>query len=95
MLLWCKISPFASIFHSEFLLSGKEDAINNFACGYYTVDKEIIDELNDRLCKLDENRDNVQGFVINHSVEGVIGSSSGALIPERIGVDYRIKLKVK
>jgi tubulin alpha len=89
-----KNCKFASMFHPEFLLAGKEDAANNFARGHYTVGKEIIDKVNDRLRKLVDNCENVQGFVINHSVGGGTGSGLGALILERIAVDYRKKSKL-
>ena len=89
-----KNSEYSKIFHPEFLLAGKEDAANNFARGHYTVGKEMIDKVNDRLRKLVDNCDNVQGFVINHSVGGGTGSGLGALILERIAVDYRKKSKV-
>jgi tubulin alpha len=58
------------------------------------VGKEIIDKVNDRLRKLVDNCENVQGFVINHSVGGGTGSGLGALILERIAVDYRKKSKL-
>merc|ERR1712079_592331 len=41
-----------------------------------------------------DNCDNVQGFVVNHSVGGGSGSGLGALILERIAVDYRKKSKL-
>jgi len=41
-----------------------------------------------------DNCDNVQGFVINHSVGGGTGSGLGALMLERIAVDYRKKSKL-
>merc|ERR1712190_559526 len=75
-------------------LPGKEDAANNFARGHYTVGKEMIDKVNERLRKLVDNCDNVQGFVGNHSVGGGTGSGLGALILERIAVDYRKKSKL-
>ena len=78
----------------EFLLNGKEDAANNFARGHYTVGKEIIDSVSDRLRKLVDNCDNVQGFIVNHSVGGGTGSGLGALILERCAVDYRKKSKL-
>ena len=31
-----------NLLNPEFLLNGKEDAGNNFACGHYTVRKEIV-----------------------------------------------------
>merc|ERR1712176_44317 len=84
----------AQMFHPEFLLNGKEDAANNFARGHYTVGKEILDQVNDRLRKLVDNSQNVQGFIINHAVGGGTGSGLGALILERIAVDYRKKSKI-
>merc|ERR1712157_601032 len=62
--------------------------------GHYTMGKEMIDKVNDRLRKLVDNCDNVQGFVINHSVGGGTGSGLGALMLERIAVDYRKKSKL-
>merc|ERR1711941_260513 len=85
---------YAQLFHPEFLLNGKEDAANNFARGHYTVGKEILDQVNDRLRKLVDNSQNVQGFIINHAVGGGTGSGLGALILERIAVDYRKKSKI-
>merc|ERR1712227_151783 len=84
----------SQMFHPEFLLNGKEDAANNFARGHYTVGKEILDQVNDRLRKLVDNSQNVQGFIINHAVGGGTGSGLGALILERIAVDYRKKSKI-
>jgi len=85
---------YAQMFHPEFLLNGKEDAANNFARGHYTVGKEILDQVNDRLRKLVDNSQNVQGFIVNHAVGGGTGSGLGALILERIAVDYRKKSKI-
>merc|ERR1712117_69394 len=89
-----RTGPYAQMFHPEFLLNGKEDAANNFARGHYTVGKEILDQVNDRMRKLVDNSNNVQGFIINHAVGGGTGSGLGALILERIAVDYRKKSKI-
>jgi len=89
-----RTGPRNQMFHPEFLLNGKEDAANNFARGHYTVGKEILDQVNDRLRKLVDNSQNVQGFIINHAVGGGTGSGLGALILERIAVDYRKKSKI-
>jgi len=89
-----RTGPYAQMFHPEFLLNGKEDAANNFARGHYTVGKEILDTVNDRLRKLVDNSENVQGFIMNHAVGGGTGSGLGALILERIAVDYRKKSKI-
>jgi tubulin alpha len=58
------------------------------------VGKEILDQVNDRLRKLVDNSQNVQGFIIHHAVGGGTGSGLGALILERIAVDYRKKSKI-
>merc|ERR1719169_142224 len=89
-----RTGEYSQMFHPEFLLNGKEDAANNFARGHYTVGKEILDQVNDRLRKLVDNSQNVQGFIINHAVGGGTGSGLGALILERIAVDYRKKSKI-
>jgi len=89
-----RTGSYSQMFHPEFLLNGKEDAANNFARGHYTVGKEILDQVNDRLRKLVDNSQNVQGFIINHAVGGGTGSGLGALILERIAVDYRKKSKI-
>ncbi|ETO35357.1 hypothetical protein RFI_01704 [Reticulomyxa filosa] len=75
-------------------LNWKEDAANNFARGHYTIGKQVIDKINDRLRKLVDHCDNVMGFVIGHSVGGGTGSGLGALILERLAVDYRKKTKI-
>merc|ERR1711881_702638 len=89
-----RTGSYSQMFHPEFLLNGKEDAANNFARGHYTVGKEILDQMGDRLRKLVDNSQNVQGFIMNHAVGGGTGSGLGALILERIAVDYRKKSKI-
>ena len=44
-----KTGTYAKLFHPEQLITGKEDAANNYARGHYTVGKEIIDIVLDRL----------------------------------------------
>merc|ERR1712087_419346 len=53
-----------------------------------------LDQVNDRLKKAVEDCDNLQGFIVNHAVGGGTGSGLGALILERIAVDYRKKSKI-
>jgi tubulin alpha len=89
-----KASDIAKMFHPDFLVHGKEDAANNFARGHYTVGKDIIDRVNDRLRKLIDQCENLMGFIVNHSVGGGTGSGLGALILERMAIDYRKKSKL-
>lgn len=44
--------PYRQLFHPEQLITGKEDAANNYARGHYTIGKEIIDPVLDRIRKL-------------------------------------------
>merc|ERR1712026_247491 len=60
----------------------------------YTVGKELMDIVSDRLRKLVDNSENVQGFMATHSVGGGTGSGMGMLILERLAVDYRKKSKI-
>jgi len=89
-----KTSAYAPMFANDFLIAGKEDAANNFARGHYTIGKENVDFVNEAVRKLADNSTNVQGFIMNHSVGGGTGSGMGALILERLAVDYRKKTKI-
>merc|ERR1712062_751278 len=86
--------PCASLFHPEYLVNAKEDAANNFARGHYTVGKEMMDIVNDRVRKLVDNCENPQGFIVTHAVGGGTGSGMGMLILERLAVDFRKKSKI-
>ncbi|CAE8712708.1 unnamed protein product, partial [Polarella glacialis] len=44
-----RTGTYRQLFHPEQLISGKEDAANNFARGHYTVGKEIVDLVLDRI----------------------------------------------
>lgn len=48
---------YKDLFHPEQLISGKEDAANNYARGHYTVGKEIIDGVMERVRKMVGNND--------------------------------------
>lgn len=37
------------LYHPELLISGKEDAANNYARGHYTIGKEMVDNVIDRI----------------------------------------------
>uniref|UniRef100_A0A3Q1EUJ7 Tubulin alpha chain n=1 Tax=Acanthochromis polyacanthus TaxID=80966 RepID=A0A3Q1EUJ7_9TELE len=47
-----RTGTYRQLFHPEQLITGKEDAANNYARGHYTIGKEIIDLVLDRLRKL-------------------------------------------
>ena len=43
---------YKQLFHPEQLITGKEDAANNYARGHYTVGKDMVDKVLDRIRKL-------------------------------------------
>ena len=50
-----RTGTYRQLFHPEQLITGKEDAANNYARGHYTVGKELIDMVLDRIRKLVSN----------------------------------------
>ncbi|SLM40713.1 tubulin alpha-2 chain [Lasallia pustulata] len=83
------------LFHPELLINGKEDAANNYARGHYTVGKNIIDEVTDRVRHVADNCSSLQGFLIFHSFGGGTGSGFGSLLMERLSTDYGKKSKLE
>lgn len=47
-----RVGKYKELFHPEQLISGKEDAANNYARGHYTVGKDIIDRVMERVRKM-------------------------------------------
>jgi len=89
-----KTGAYSKLFHPEQLISGKEDAANNYARGHYTVGKEMIEICLDRIRKLAEQCTGLQGFLVFHSVGGGTGSGFGSLLLERLSADYGKKSKL-
>ncbi len=75
--------------------SGKEDAANNYARGHYTVGKEIVDVVLEKVRKQSEQCTGLQGFLIFHSFGGGTGSGFTSLLMERLSVDYGKKSKLE
>jgi len=90
-----RTGTYRQLFHPEQLISGKEDAANNYARGHYTIGKEVIDLVLDRIRKLADNCTGLQGFMIYHSFGGGTGSGFGSLLLERLSVDYGKKSKIE
>jgi tubulin alpha len=90
-----RTGTYRQLFHPEQLISGKEDAANNFARGHYTIGKEIVDLCLDRIIKLADNCTGLQGFLVFNAVGGGNGSGLGSLLLERLSVDYGKKRSFK
>lgn len=89
-----RTGTYRSLFHPEQLISGKEDAANNYARGHYTIGKEFVDITLDRIRKIADACSGLQGFFVFHSVGGGTGSGFGTLLLERLSVDYGKKIKM-
>merc|ERR1712100_454060 len=86
-----KTGPYAKLYHPESMLTGKEDAANNYARGHYTVGREMLEVTLDRIRRMAEQCTGLQGFLVFHSVGGGTGSGFGSLPLERLSADYAKK----
>ncbi|KAL0978260.1 hypothetical protein UPYG_G00168120 [Umbra pygmaea] len=86
---------YRQLFHPEQLITGKEDAANNYARGHYTIGKEVIDLVLERIRKLADQCTGLQGFLVFHSFGGGTGSGFTSLLMERLSVDYGKKSKLE
>uniref|UniRef100_A0A914E901 Tubulin alpha chain n=1 Tax=Acrobeloides nanus TaxID=290746 RepID=A0A914E901_9BILA len=90
-----RTGTYKKLFHPEQLITGKEDAANNYARGHYTIGKEIIDVCMERIRRMCEVCTGLQGFLIFHSFGGGTGSGFSSLLMERLSMDYGKKSKLE
>ncbi|KAK9357910.1 Tubulin/FtsZ, GTPase domain-containing protein [Lipomyces starkeyi] len=90
-----RTGTYRNLFHPEQLISGKEDAANNYARGHYTIGKELIDQVVERVRRAADACDGLQGFLFTHSFGGGTGSGFGALLLERLSQEYGKKSKLE
>jgi len=83
-----KNGTYRELFHPESMISGKEDAANNFARGHYTVGRQIINRVMDRIRREVEVTEGFQGFLFYHSFGGGTGSGFGSLLLDCINKEY-------
>lgn len=62
-----RAGPYRSLFHPDQMITGKQDAANNYARGYYSVGKEKLDRVAEGIRKLADACSGLQGFLIFHS----------------------------
>lgn len=66
-----RLGTYRQLFHPEQLITGKEDAANNYARGHYTIGKEIVDLVLDRIRKLSEQCTGLQVLFVRKKSRGV------------------------
>ncbi len=89
-----RTGKYKSLFHPDQLITGKEDASNNYARGHYTIGKENIHLALDNIRKLADSCNNLQGFLIFRSFGGGTGSGFTSLLIERLSIEYGKKPKL-
>ncbi|XP_031358520.1 tubulin alpha-1B chain-like isoform X2 [Photinus pyralis] len=83
------------LFHPECLITGKEDAANNFARGMYSIGREMIELALDRIRKVADDCNSLQGFILYRAFGGGTGSGFSTLLLERLCRDYGRKVKLE
>jgi tubulin alpha len=79
---------YRSLFDPTTLITGKEDAASNFARGYNSLGSEVIDLTLERVRRVVESCECLQGFITFRSIGGGTGSGFGTLLQERVSEEY-------
>ena len=90
-----KTGIYRDLFNPQQMIAGKEDAANNYARGFYTIGNEIIDLVMERINKLTEKCQSLQGFLIFHSFGGGTGSGFTSLLMQRLSAEYSKQSKLE
>lgn len=83
--------PDRGLYHPDQLISGKEDAANNFARGYHTEGRLYLEQVLEGIRLFAESSEGVQGFIVFHSMGGGTGSGLTSLVSESLRQDYAKK----
>ncbi|CAL4058713.1 unnamed protein product, partial [Meganyctiphanes norvegica] len=89
-----RTGTYKELFSPNTLITGKEDAANNYARGHYTVGKEQKQVVMEAVRKQQENCSGLQGFLVFHSFGGGTGSGFGSLLMEELSIEYGKKSKL-
>ena len=77
------------------MITGKEDAANNYARGHYTIGKEQILLTVDKIRRLADQCNALQGFLVFHAFGGGTGSGFTSLLMDKLSADYGKKSKLE
>lgn len=77
------------------MVSGLEDAANNYARGAYTVGKSLLKAAMNPLRKMSEACDRLQGFMLYHSFGGGTGSGFNTIVNEKLSQEFPKKSKLE
>lgn len=88
-------NQYKQLFRPTALISGKEDAANNFGRGYYTIGKEMEAVIMDAIRKQAEMCDSFAGLFIFHSMGGGTGSGLTTLLMQKLAGEFVKKHKLE
>lgn len=88
-------NQYKELFRPSSLISGKEDAANNYGRGFYTIGKEIENNILDSIRKQAEMCTSLAGFFIFHSMGGGTGSGLTTLLMQRLATEFSKKHKLE
>jgi len=83
------------LFHPEQLINSKEDAANNYARGRYTEGKSLMPQVKNQIRRLADNCNQLQGFLVMHSMGGGTGSGFTSQLQEELTMEYGKKSKLQ
>ncbi|CAF1191833.1 unnamed protein product [Adineta ricciae] len=86
---------YRQLFHPDRIISGKEDAASNYARGYFTIGRELVDGVQEQIRRLVNQCHSLQGFVVFHSFGGGTGSGFTSLLMEHLHNDYGKKTRLE
>ncbi|CAK1603773.1 unnamed protein product [Parnassius mnemosyne] len=86
---------YRQLYHPEQLITGKEDAANNYARGHYSTGRDILEPVMERLRKLADQCTGLQGFFVFHSFGGGTGSGLTSLLMETLSDEFGKKSKLE
>ena len=90
-----RTGTYRDLFNPKTLVTGREDAANNYARGHHTIGREMVRVVLDRIRRLADLCNGLQGFLIFHSYGGGSGSGFTSLLTEYLSVDYGKKSKLQ
>ncbi len=83
-----RTGTYGELFPVDQIISGKEGTANNFGRGHGTVGKQHIDWCMDRIRKVVDQCQDLQGFLVFGSLGGGTGSGLGSLLLENLSTEY-------
>ncbi|XP_045520512.1 tubulin alpha-8 chain-like isoform X3 [Pieris brassicae] len=86
---------YRQLYHPEQLITGKEDAANNYARGHYSTGREVLGPVMERVRKLADQCTGLQGFFVFHSFGGGTGSGFTSLLMEKLSDEFGKKSKLE